>query len=89
MTWKRFEDRRPKVGTHILALGDGSLWWGFYNTKTESGNPPFVPIYWHKVDPLPRMPVLEVAEPEPEVAQPEKIPEDAILPIKKDKKSKK
>lgn len=71
MNWMRFDDKKPKIGMHILAVDQQKLWWGFYNPARETGDPGFVPVFWVKVPPIPLFPKEEVAPPIPEVVSSE------------------
>lgn len=69
MSWTRFDDKRPAVGTHVFFICVDKLWWGFYNPERKDGDPGFVPMFWIKVDPLPMFPKEEVAQPDNEVVE--------------------
>jgi hypothetical protein len=72
--WMKIEDRKPKVGDHIFAIGQNAdntqwLWWGFWNPKRDDGQPENEFIYWIKMPPFPIMPEMKKQELEVEDGQ--------------------
>ena len=62
MNWINFEDVKPPVGHFCLCLGQGWLWWGFYNPEREDSRPENTPVYWIEIPAFPFMPAKKVEE---------------------------
>lgn len=89
MSWFRFDDKKPKKGSYIVALGfteinttNQWLWYGFYNTDREEGCTPENPVYWLKISPFPIMPQMKETEVAKEIEQGAvEKQEEKIVPI--------